>query len=86
MTLHIYVCPGFEVNHFWTYAMKDAFTTTWYWETTGAEITEFFWGLSQPKYDDPYDLNLCISIFIHPENLGWYDNLCTYWKYGVICE
>jgi len=66
--------------------MKVEGSTTWYWETTGAEITEFYWGIDQPKYENPFNADICFRIFVHPENNGWYDDMCMYSSGAVMCE
>jgi len=83
----IYIfCAEYTDALFWTDGLKDEDSTTWYWETTGAEIAEFFWGVNQPDYDNPFPGRMCFQFLIHPKNIGWYDDLCEFGSNDVICE
>jgi len=38
----------YHFTWFWSDALRDEGSTTWYWEETGAEITEFYWDPINP--------------------------------------
>jgi len=77
------VCIDFETNWFWISAMRDEGSTTWYWETTGAEITEFYWKLGQPSMDEVL-VKTCINF--SSASAGWDDDACTKYYLDAMCE
>jgi len=73
---------GFADEWFWTGALKDANSTRWYWEPTGNDITEFFWGPLEPNLED--DLTrVCIDFRFE---MNWQDDKCDAFRIGTICE
>jgi len=67
------MCADFTTNWFWTDALRNENSTTWFWETSGAEITEFFWEANEPSLDDFLKERICINF--NPAYF-WYDDMC----------
>jgi len=61
--------------------MRDENSTTWFWETTGAEITEFFWEANEPNLN----FEERTGITFNPVNL-WYDDRCDVWSFPAMCQ
>jgi len=74
----------YDWNWFWTGALRDEGSTAWYWEETGAEITEFYWGFGQPSMDQDL-VRSCIDFSF--TSGGWDDDSCeSFLLLDVMCE
>ncbi|XP_065335903.1 uncharacterized protein LOC135936847 [Cloeon dipterum] len=74
---------GYDWDWFWTSAIRHVNSTTWIWESTGEEVTEFFWGADQPDIT-PGELETCLDFRVR--NGGWDDDDCSIYLLGFICE
>jgi len=63
--------------------LKDFNSTTWYWEETGAEIADFYWGDNQPDLD-AFFARSCIEFsFLFG---GWDDEVCVDYAFNAMCQ
>jgi len=58
---------------------------TWYWESSGAEITQFFWAEDQPKYGLMSD-EMCIVFRPNERENSWIDIQCFIYPNFTMCE
>jgi len=67
----------------WSGALRDEGSATWYWEETGAEITEFYWGSGQPTMNEDL-VRSCISFNFYFGGMD--DDNCDEYFLDVMCE
>ncbi|XP_059468775.1 uncharacterized protein LOC132192708 [Neocloeon triangulifer] len=72
-------------NHYWTSAVKKANTDTYYWQPSGAEVTEFDWSFRKPSRTDN-SVDHCLAFYPDPILGGYEDVYCTDYLMRFICE
>jgi len=63
--------------------LRDADSTSWYWEETGAEITDFYWAKDNPSMNADL-VKSCIDFNYFYG--GWDDDEREIFFYDVLCE
>ncbi|XP_059487171.1 uncharacterized protein LOC132203410 [Neocloeon triangulifer] len=67
------VFQGYHSQVFWTGAVRPENAKKWIWEPSGAQISQFHWGLLEPTED--HNKNT-ICIYFWPYFGGWFDEPC----------
>lgn len=73
----------YQYDWFWTGGIKDVADNVWKWESTGAEISDFFWQRDQPSLVNPV-MNVCIDFVTAYQ--GWDDDYCAFFILNTLCQ
>jgi len=68
----------------WSGGVRDEGSSAWYWEQSGVEITEFFWGFTYPQMEqNPAKAAIAFNVYA----AGWGDfPFDTPYRFGMFCQ
>ncbi|CAB3381234.1 Hypothetical predicted protein [Cloeon dipterum] len=75
---------GFYWGYFWTSGVMELGASSWVWENSRQEVTEFQWAPFQPELINGDAERQCIGFTV--ELGGWYVFDCDHERLSFICE